>query len=53
MTAETKDPQKILPRAINSLPLRIIIFYLLSMIVIIGVTSWSGISPTAALCDAV
>ncbi|AGB81365.1 gamma-aminobutyrate permease-like transporter [Serratia sp. FGI94] len=48
MTAETKDPQKILPRAINSLPLRIIIFYLLSMIVIIGVTSWSGISPDSS-----
>jgi AAT family amino acid transporter len=26
MTAETRDPQKILPKAINALPLRIIIF---------------------------
>ncbi|VFS92382.1 D-serine/D-alanine/glycine transporter [Raoultella planticola] len=31
MTAETRDPQKILPKAINALPLRIIIFYLLSI----------------------
>lgn len=45
MTAETRDPQKILPKAINAIPLRIIIFYLFSMIVIIAVTSWAAISP--------
>lgn len=45
MTAETKDPQRILPKAINAIPLRIIIFYMLSMIVIIAVTSWAAISP--------
>lgn len=45
MTAETKNPEKILPKAINALPLRIIIFYMLSMTVIIGVTSWGAISP--------
>lgn len=45
MTAETRDPEKILPRAINSLPLRIVIFYMLSMMVIIAVTSWQGVSP--------
>ena len=42
MTAETRDPQPILPKAINALPLRIIIFYLLSMVVIIAVASWPG-----------
>lgn len=42
MTAETRDPQRILPKAINALPLRIIIFYLLSMVVIIAVASWPG-----------
>ncbi|MCC3704525.1 amino acid permease [Rouxiella badensis] len=45
MTAETKNPEKILPRAVNALPLRIIIFYMLSMTVIIAVTSWAAISP--------
>lgn len=44
MTAETRDPQRILPKAINALPLRIIIFYLLSMVVIIAVASWPGVS---------
>ncbi|WP_369790466.1 amino acid permease [Rouxiella sp. WC2420] len=48
MTAETKNPQKILPKAINALPLRIIIFYMLSMTVIIAVTSWSAISPDSS-----
>ncbi len=35
---------RILPKAINALPLRIIIFYLLSMVVIIAVASWPGVS---------
>ncbi|MCS5873622.1 hypothetical protein LN650_17795 [Klebsiella pneumoniae subsp. pneumoniae] len=33
-----------MPKAINALPLRIIIFYLLSMVVIIAVASWPGVS---------
>ncbi|YCH32181.1 amino acid permease [Erwinia sp. D4-22] len=45
MTAETKTPDKILPRAIRAIPLRIIIFYVLSMVVIIAVTSWQHVSP--------
>ncbi|WP_313118865.1 amino acid permease, partial [Pantoea septica] len=45
MTAETREPEKILPKAINAIPLRIIIFYMLSMVVIIAVTSWAAISP--------
>lgn len=44
MTAETKTPEKILPRAIRAIPLRIIIFYVLSMVVIIAVTSWPHVS---------
>lgn len=42
--AETKDPQKSLPKAINSIPLRIILFYVLALICIISVTSWVNIS---------
>ncbi|MFY3758301.1 amino acid permease, partial [Escherichia coli] len=41
--AETKDPEKVLPRAINSIPLRIIMFYVFSLIVIMSVTPWSSV----------
>ena len=45
MSAETRSPEKVLPKAIRAIPLRIIIFYVLSMVVIIAVTSWQHISP--------
>ncbi|MDX7991803.1 amino acid permease [Xenorhabdus littoralis] len=48
VTAETKEPEKILPKAINTIPIRIIIFYVLSMMCIIAVTSWPHISPEAS-----
>ncbi len=41
--AETKDPERVLPRAINSIPLRIIMFYVFSLIVIMSVTPWSSV----------
>ncbi|MGC6386448.1 D-serine/D-alanine/glycine transporter [Ewingella sp. S1.OA.A_B6] len=43
--AETKDPLKSLPRAINAIPLRIIMFYVFSLIVIMSVTPWSSVVP--------
>ncbi|TCB66374.1 amino acid permease [Acinetobacter sp. ANC 4178] len=43
--AETKDPHKSLPKAINSIPLRILLFYVGSLVCIIAVTSWSQVSP--------
>ncbi|MDC9588285.1 amino acid permease [Xenorhabdus sp. XENO-10] len=45
VTAETKEPEKVLPKAINSIPIRVIIFYVLSIMCIIAVTSWPHISP--------
>ncbi|WP_410529431.1 amino acid permease [Serratia sp. AXJ-M] len=48
MSAETKDPHKVLPKAINVIPVRIIIFYVFSMLAIIAVTSWSHISPDSS-----
>ncbi|PHM46111.1 amino acid transporter [Xenorhabdus mauleonii] len=45
VTGETKEPEKILPKSINSIPIRIIIFYVLSIMCIIAVTSWPQISP--------
>jgi len=38
--AETKNPERNLPRAINSIPLRIIFFYVLALIAIMAVTPW-------------
>lgn len=42
---ETKDPEKTLPRAINSVPLRIIIFYVGALAVIMMVVPWTQINP--------
>lgn len=43
--AETRDPTKNLPRAINSVPIRIIFFYVFALIIIMSVTPWIFISP--------
>ncbi len=42
--AETKDPTKNLPKAINSIPLRIILFYVGALFVIVTVTPWNQIA---------
>ncbi|WP_321941593.1 amino acid permease [Paraburkholderia tropica] len=44
--AEAKDPHKTLPRAINSVPIRVLVFYVLSLATIISVSSWQGITAT-------
>jgi D-serine/D-alanine/glycine transporter len=44
--AETRSPEKTLPKAINSIPLRIILFYVLALACIIAVTSWEQVSPS-------
>jgi Gamma-aminobutyrate permease and related permeases len=43
--AETKEPRKTLPKAINSLPLRIVLFYVGALTVIMLVTPWDHVSP--------
>lgn len=43
--AETKDPEKTLPKAINSIPIRVLLFYLGALAVILAVTPWSEINP--------
>ena len=35
--AETKDPEKNLPRAINSIPIRVLLFYVGALIVLMAV----------------
>lgn len=43
--AETKDPRKTLPKAISSIPMRILLFYVLALIVIMMVIPWDQVSP--------
>lgn len=43
--AESEDPQKSLPKAINTIPLRIIIFYVGALAVIMMVDPWTKIDP--------
>ncbi|MCF6161250.1 MAG: amino acid permease [Furfurilactobacillus sp.] len=39
--AETKDPRKILPKAINELPVRIILFYVGALFIIMTIIPWT------------
>ena len=43
--AEAKNPERTLPRAINSIPVRIIIFYVLALLAIMAVTPWRDVVP--------
>lgn len=43
--AETKDPHKNLPKAINSIIVRILVFYVGALAVIMMVTPWNQIDP--------
>jgi D-serine/D-alanine/glycine transporter len=43
--AETRDPEKTLPRAINAIPVRVLLFYLGALVVIMAVTPWRSIDP--------
>jgi D-serine/D-alanine/glycine transporter len=42
--AETKNPKVVLPRAINAIPIRIIMFYVFALIMIMSVTPWGAIT---------
>ena len=44
--AEAKDPHRTLPRAINSIPVRIILFYVCALIAIMAVTPWRDVVPS-------
>ncbi|MFE7755470.1 amino acid permease [Streptomyces sp. NPDC057418] len=49
---ESKDPETVLPRAINTVPWRIAVFYVGALIMILSVVPWStfepGVSPFVA-----
>ncbi|WP_125616032.1 amino acid permease [Specibacter cremeus] len=40
--AETKNPERNLPRAINAIPVRVMLFYVGALIVLMSVTPWTG-----------
>lgn len=42
--AETADPEKNLPRAINSLPVRVLLFYIGALFVILCIIPWTQLS---------
>jgi histidine transporter len=40
---EAKNPEKVIPRAINAVPARILLFYVLTMTVLMAIFPWTGI----------
>ena len=46
--AEAKDPEVTLPKAINAIPVRIVIFYLGALAAIMAVTPWREVSPESS-----
>lgn len=45
---ETENPEKVLPKAINSIPIRILIFYIGALFVIMSVYPWDAVDPAAS-----
>jgi D-serine/D-alanine/glycine transporter len=43
--AEAENPQKTLPKAVNAVPVRVLLFYVLSLTCIIAVSSWAKVAP--------
>ncbi|WP_336279539.1 amino acid permease [Bartonella sp. CB175] len=43
--AEVQDPKVVLPKAINSIPIRIVIFYIFSLTIIMSLTPWNQVIP--------
>ncbi|WP_084635286.1 D-serine/D-alanine/glycine transporter [Propionicicella superfundia] len=43
--AETKDPVRTLPKAINAIPVRVMLFYICALAAIMAVTPWRSIDP--------
>lgn len=52
---EAKDPQRVLPQAINAVPLRILLFYVLTLFVLMSIFPWQQIgsqgSPFVQIFD--
>ena len=52
---EAKDPQRVIPKAINAVPLRILLFYVLTLFVLMAIYPWTQIgtqgSPFVQIFD--
>jgi len=46
--AETKDPVRTLPKAINAIPVRVMLFYVCALTAIMSVTPWRSINPSVS-----
>ena len=46
--SETKNPKKIIPKAINQLPVRIILFYVFAIVAILMAIPWDKVSTTSS-----
>lgn len=42
---ETENPEKVIPKAINNIPIRVILFYIGALLVIMSIYPWTSISP--------
>lgn len=42
---ETENPRQVLPKAINNIPIRIIIFYVGALLVIMSIYPWNAVNP--------
>ncbi len=40
---EAKNPERVIPRAINAVPARILLFYVLTMVVLMSISPWTGV----------
>ncbi len=45
-TAETRQPRKVLPRAVNQIIGRILLFYIGSLLIIMAITPWQSLSAS-------
>lgn len=46
--AETENPKKIIPKAINAIPTRVLLFYICSLLVIMCIYPWSKLPANAS-----
>jgi len=43
---ETEEPERVIPKAINNIPIRILLFYIGALIVIMSIYPWNAVIPT-------
>lgn len=44
-SGETENPEKVIPKAINNIPIRVILFYIGALLIIMSIYPWTSISP--------